>query len=179
MSYTDATATHASILSWPPSTRLVNTLGFVACFGMIGFGLFLQHVLKLEPCPMCILQRIAIIGTGCVFAIAALHAPQGWGRKVYGGLLLLTTGIGAALSARHVWLQNFIPEDKELACGMDMSYMMDVFPIFEVLGMILKGTGDCTEVVWTFLGLSIPAWTLVSFIGLAAIAVYGNWIRTR
>jgi disulfide bond formation protein DsbB len=146
---------------------------------MLGFGYFLQYVQGLEPCPMCILQRIAIFFTACIFLLAALHNPQRWGAKVYGVLLALTTGIGAVLSMRHIWLQYFIPEDTALACGMSYDYMMEVFSPFEALTMILRGTGDCTEVVWTFLGLSIPSWTLACFLILGAVGVTRNWMRAQ
>jgi disulfide bond formation protein DsbB len=128
---------------------------------------------------MCILQRIALFVTGCVFLAAALHNPRHWGAKVYGVLLALTIGMGAAISMRHIWLQYFIPDDSALACGMSYDYMMEVFSPFEALTMILRGTGDCTEVVWTFLGLSIPSWTLICFLILGIIGIARNWMRTE
>lgn len=166
-------------LSWLPSRRTTNFLGFAACAAMLGFGYFLQYVQGLEPCPMCILQRIAIFFTGCVFLVAALHNPRDWGAKVYGVLLALTIGIGAAFSIRHIWLQYFISEDSALACGMSYDYMMEVFSPFEALTMILRGTGDCAEIVWTFLGLSIPSWTLICFLILGAVGVARNWMRAE
>lgn len=162
---------------WLLSQRLINSLGFTACVAMMGFGYFLQYIMNLEPCPMCILQRIAIVTVGFVFLLAALHNPRGWGARIYAALLALTTGIGAALSLRHVWLQNFLPADRELACGGGLDYMLEVFSPGEALAMVLAGTGDCTEVAWSFLGLSIPAWTLVCFILLGSIGVTRNWIR--
>lgn len=162
---------------WFPSRRLVNSLGFAACAAMLGFGYFLQYVMYLEPCPMCILQRIAIVAVSFVFLLAALHNPRAWGARVYAVMLALTTGIGAALSSRHVWLQHFLPADRELACGGGLDYMLEVFSPGETLAMILAGTGDCTEIVWSFLGLSIPAWTLVCFILLGSVGVTRNWMR--
>jgi disulfide bond formation protein DsbB len=162
---------------WLPSRRLTNFLGFTACALMLGFGYFLQYVMALAPCPMCILQRIAIVAVGCVFLAAALHNPRVWGAKIYGILLGLTTVTGAALSMRHIWLQYFLPEGQEPACGMALDYMIEELPPWEVLTNILAGTGDCTEVVWTFLGLSIPTWTLVCFVILGILGVTRNWMR--
>lgn len=162
---------------WLPSRRWINFLGFASCAAMLGFGYILQYVMFLEPCPMCILQRIAIVAVGSVFLVAALHNPHVWGAKIYAIGLALTVATGAALSMRHIWLQYFMPEDQEPACGMALDYMIEVLPPGEVLTNILAGTGDCTEVVWTFLGLSIPAWTLVCFVVLGIVGVTRNWMR--
>jgi disulfide bond formation protein DsbB len=162
---------------WLPSQRLVNFLGFAACASMLGFGYFLQHIMRLEPCPMCILQRIAIVAVGCVFLVAALHNPRVWGARIYGVMVAITVATGAALSMRHIWLQYFLPEGQEPACGMALDYMLEELPPTEVLTNILAGTGDCTEVVWTFLGLSIPAWTLVCFVVLGIVGVTRNFMR--
>lgn len=162
---------------WLPSRRWVNFLGFIACASMLGFGYFLQHMMLLEPCPMCILQRMAIAAVGCVFLVAALHNPLVRGARIYAVILALMVAVGAALSMRHLWLQYFLPEDQAPACGMALDYMMEVFSPGEVLAMVLAGTGDCTEVVWTFLGLSIPGWTLVCFVILGIVGVTRNWMR--
>ena len=160
------------------SRRAINALGFAACIGMLGFGYVLQYVEGLEPCPLCILQRIAILGLAIVFLIAALHHPRSGGAKVYGLLLLLTAGIGASLSARQIYLQYFLPKDAEPACAsLGLDYMLEVFSPIEVITTILKGTGDCAEVVWTFLGLSIPSWTLVCFVFLGSVGVVRNFMR--
>lgn len=162
---------------WLPSRRWVNFFGFAACAGMLGFGYVLQYVMYLEPCPMCILQRMAIVAIGSVFLLAALHNPRAWGARIYAVVLALTVAIGAGLSMRHIWLQYFLPEDQEPACGMALDYMVEVFSPGEVLAMILAGTGDCTQVVWDFLGLSIPAWTLVCFVVLGVVGVTRNWMK--
>ncbi len=160
-----------------PSRRLLNVLGFLACAGMLSFGYYLQFVLQLEPCPLCILQRVAIFSTGLVFLAAALHHPGGWGARLYALLLAVTIGSGVVLSLRHVWIQYFIPEDQKPTCGMALDYMLEVLSPWQTLKQVLKGTGDCALINWSFLGLSIPAWTLVCFILLGAVGITRNWLR--
>lgn len=177
MSSSEMSATLPLPLAWPLSRRWVNALGSGACVAMLGFGYFLQFGLGLEPCPLCILQRLAILATAVVFLVAALHNPAGWGHRVYAGLLTLTLGSGIALSSRHSWLQYFHTGDEAGLCGMSLEYMLDVLSPWEIIKTVLKGTGDCTRIDWSFLGLSIPAWTLICFVVLAAIGITRNWQR--
>lgn len=117
----------------------------------------------LEPCPLCWLQRFGFMGAGLVSLLAFLHGPVGFGNRVYGFFLVLTAGAGLGIAGRQLWLQS-LPEDQVPACGPSVDYMLDVLPWFDVLKTALKGTGDCAEVVWRFLGLSIPGWTALFFI---------------
>lgn len=158
-----------------PSRRLTNTLGFLACVGMLAFGYYLQFYLNLEPCPMCVFQRIAILCLGIVFAIAATHDPHAGGARVYGVLLGLVAAIGASISARHVYLQN-LPEDQIPACGPDLGMMLEMFPVSETIIMVLRGSGDCAEILWQFLGLSIPGWTFICLVSLGAVGLVRNLI---
>jgi len=134
---------------------------FVACAGLIGFGLFLQHARGLEPCPMCILQRYAFVLTGAIALVAALHNPQRTGRWVYSVLMLLAAGFGGGVAIRHVYLEHNPPQIFD--CGADLGFLMESFPLAEALPMIFRGTGDCSQVLWRFLGLSIAEWALVWF----------------
>ena len=134
-------------------------------------ALYMEHAMELEPCPMCIMQRVMVIATAIVALLAAIHGPGTTGIKVYGGLSVLTAAIGGSISARQIWLQS-LPEDQVPACGPGLDYLLDVFPLTEVLTMVLSGDGTCAEVVWQFLGLSIPAWTLIGFIGLISIGIF-------
>jgi disulfide bond formation protein DsbB len=135
---------------------------FAVCAGLIAFAMVLQHVMDLEPCPMCILQRYAFIGVGLIALAAAIHDPRGPGRWIYSGLLVLVAGLGAGVAARHVWLEHNPPAI--YGCGADLGFMVDTFPLAEALPMIFRGTGDCTEVLWRFLGLSIAEWALIWFL---------------
>lgn len=148
------------------SYRVLNLLGAVACaVGLLMAVLYFQEVLGLEPCPMCIFQRVAMLAAGIVFLLAALHGPRGGGRWVYSLLTLVPLGIGAFIAGRHTWLQK-LPEDQRPACGPTLDYLMDMMPLREVVETVLKGDGNCAKIDWTLLGQSLPAWTLVSFVGL-------------
>ena len=141
--------------------RLIYLAIFLACAGLMGFGLYLQHVENLEPCPLCILQRYAFIATGLVALIAAIHGPGRLGRWLYSVLIVVAAGSGAIVAGRQSWLQHYPP--KVLDCGPDLAYMIDSFPIAQVLPKVFKGEGDCAKVAWKFLGLSIQEWALVWF----------------
>ena len=134
-------------------------------------ALYMEHAMGLEPCPLCILQRIAVIATGVVALIAALSNPGILGIRIFGVISVFTASLGAALSIRQLWLQN-LPEDEIPACGPGLDYLMDVFPLTEVLSMILTGDGSCAEVVWSLFGINIPGWTLIGFFGLIAINLF-------
>ena len=137
---------------------------------MMGVALYMEHAMNLEPCPLCIMQRVMVIAVGAIALVAAIHNPQHKGIKVYGaGLTMFALG-GAGPAGRQLWLQS-LPADEVPACGPSLDYLMDVFPLAEVLSLVLSGDGTCAEVVWTFLGISIPGWTLVGLIGLMAIGV--------
>jgi disulfide bond formation protein DsbB len=158
------------------SQRMIFLGGFVICAGLMAAALFFQHVMGLEPCPLCIFQRIAVIGTGLVLLIGGLHDPSAWGRRAYGGLTVLTAGAGAGIAARHVWLQN-LPFDRQPGCSYEFEYMLDNFPLTKTLKLVFAGSGDCAQVLWTFLGLSMPTWTLlffIGFIGLGLMLIFTN-----
>ena len=157
--------------------RLIYLAIFLACAGLMGFGLYLQHVENLEPCPLCILQRYAFIATGLVALIAAIHGPGRLGRWLYSVLIVVAAGSGAIVAGRQSWLQHYPP--KVLDCGPDLAYMIDSFPIAQVLPKVFKGEGDCAKVAWKFLGLSIPEWALVWFALFIISAVLGLARRGR
>jgi len=153
--------------------RAGNFAGFLACVGMMACALFFQYAMDLEPCPLCVFQRVGTIALGLAFLIAAIHNPAGWGRGVYVMLVPIVGLAAAAVSARHVWLQN-LPKDQVPACGPDLSFMLDVFPFFEVLSTVLSGSGECAKISWQFLGLSMPAWTLIL---LGALSAWALWVN--
>jgi disulfide bond formation protein DsbB len=158
--------------------RTFAALGFLACAAGIGFALFLQYGRGLEPCPMCIFQRIAMIATGAVFLIGALHGPRGNGRWVYGGLAFVTAAIGAGIAARQVWLQS-LPADQVPACGPTLSYLLHMLPVSRVITLVLKGDGSCAKIEGEWLGITLPGWTLIAFIGLALFALAGPVLARR
>jgi len=152
------------------SLRALFFYGALASAAMIGTALFLQYQQDLEPCPLCIFQRVFVIITGVIMLVAALHNPAAVGRRVYGLLLLIPGIAGVIVAGRHVWLQS-LPPDQVPECGPGLEYMLQAFPFHEAMSMVFKGSGECAAVQWTFLGLSIPAWTLMIFIGLCVFAV--------
>ena len=152
-----------------PTRRAAYFLGFLVCAALMAFALYLQYGLGLEPCPLCVFQRIAMIATGVVFLIAALHNPGRGGAAFYAVLTLITAGIGAGLAAWHIWIQGQ-PKGSVPSCGMGLDYMLDTMPLFDVISRVLKGSGECAEQGWIFLGLAIPSWTFVFFVAIIAAA---------
>ena len=143
-----------------PTPRIFYSIIFAICASLLGFGLYLEHAVGLEPCPLCIFQRVAYIVIGLFALIAAIHNPQKLFERIYTGLILITSLCGAGIAGRQIWLQH-LPEDKIPECGPGLEYMLDAFPFTEALRMILSGSGECAEVQWTFLSFSIAEWSIV------------------
>ncbi|MEM7082377.1 MAG: disulfide bond formation protein B [Pseudomonadota bacterium] len=155
-----------------------NWLGFAVCLGMMAYALYAQYVLLLEPCNLCIFQRIAVIAMGLVFLIAALHRGAGRAvRRVYGALVGLFAAFGVAVAGRHVYIQS-LPADEVPACGPSLDYLMDAFPMTEALRLVFFGSGRCAEIDWSLFGLSMPAWVLISVLPLGLAGIWWNWRDT-
>jgi disulfide bond formation protein DsbB len=148
-----------------PPRRIGYLLGFLVCVGLMGYALYLQYVEGLEPCPLCMLQRVCVMAMGVVFLVAAFHNPGRVGAGVYALLQLLIGGAGAAIAARQVWLQS-LPKDQVPACGMGLNYMLETLPFTDAMRQVLEGSGECAEKGWEFLHLSIAGWTLVFFVAM-------------
>lgn len=158
-------------LRW--SFRVQCLAGFLVCAGLLAFAIFMQIKMGLEPCPLCIYQRIAFAAVGVLFLFAALHGPSSrGGRGVYGVLVFLAAAVGAGIAGRHVYVQ-LLPKDLGSSCGPPLSFLAETMGPFEVFRTVLTGTGDCGNIDWTFLGLSMPMWSLVWFVllGLWALLV--------
>ena len=153
-----------------PPRRIAYLLGALVCAGLMGWALWLQYGLGLDPCPLCSLQRLAVIGMGIVFLVAAAHNPGRFGAGIYAGLALVLGVFGAVIAFRHVWIQH-LPKDQVPACGMGLDYMLETLPLTDVLSKVFKGTGECAEAGWYFLGLAIPAWTFVFFVAMTMAAL--------
>ena len=145
-----------------PAPRTLFFCIFLACISLLGFGLFLEHVKGIEPCPLCILQRIAYLGIALIALIAAIHNAGKLFHRLYSILLIVVAMAGGGVAIRQVWLQH-LPPDKVPECGPGLEYMLDAFPFADALKMVLTGSGECAEVRWTFLSLSIPEWSLICF----------------
>lgn len=135
---------------------------FLFCVALIATALYFQHGLGMDPCPLCIMQRLAVIGIGIVSLLAAVHNPSPLFLRIYALLVTVIAAVGAGIAARHVWLQG-LPPDEVPACGPGLDYIMETFPLGEAMDMILRGSGECAAVSWRLLGLSMPGWTLVIF----------------
>lgn len=150
--------------------RALCALGFAACAVAMAFALYLEHFRHLEPCAMCIFQRIAMIATGLAFLAGALHGPRAGGRWAYAVLAAVAAGAGIGIAGRHVWLQS-LPPDQVPACGPTLDYMLGMLPWREVVEIVLKGDGECAKINAAWLGVALPAWTLLAFVGLALYAL--------
>lgn len=152
--------------------RMVFGLVFLYCLTMILVArLYFQGHLMLEPCPLCVMQRFFVISTAVVVLVALIHNAGIRGRRIYSALALLSSLGGLIASTRHVWLQS-LPPDQVPECGPGIDYIMEVFSLSEALQMIFAGSGECSEVLWKFLGLTIPGWTLVAFAFMFAVLVF-------
>jgi disulfide bond formation protein DsbB len=138
------------------------------CLGMLSFGMYLQHVVGLEPCPMCIVQRYAMVLMGLVALLGAFVSSRIPTLMVGGTVVLLAEG-GAYVAARQSWLQWNPPE--AVSCGRDFYGMIETFPLKQAIPMIFKGSGDCSKVDWTFLGGSIANWSFVVFLVMGTVAL--------
>jgi disulfide bond formation protein DsbB len=153
-----------------PPRRMAYALGFIVCAALMGWALWLQYGVGLEPCPLCMFQRVCVSAVGIVFLIAAIHNPRRIGAAFYAVLTLIIAGAGAAFAARQIWLQA-LPKDQVPACGMGIGYMMQTLPFLDVVRKVLEGSGECAEKGWVFLGLSIAGWTFVFFVAMIAAAI--------
>ncbi len=153
----------------------VNFSGALLCALLLGYAYYLQFVQHLEPCPLCIFQRVALLVLGCVLLLAALHHPQTRaGARVYAVFVALCALAGIGVALRHIYIQN-LPPGSVPSCGATLEYMFEVFPATEVIRKVLTGSGECATINWTFLGLSMPWWVLFWFVILGAAGFIANW----
>ena len=145
---------------------------------LLAYGYYLQFHEGLEPCPMCIFQRLCYMAIAATGIIAATHGPARVATLAYCGLTTLFAGIGAAIAGRQVWLQH-LPEDRIPECGPGLEFMLEVYPLAEVIRTALKGTGECATVDWTFAGLSIADWSLICFVLFSLAHILFGWRAFR
>jgi len=155
--------------------RLLYAAPALACAGLLAFGYYLQYFDHQDPCPLCLVQRGFYYGILLVFAVAALHSPGRTGKFVYCAAATVLALGGFGVTARQVWLQH-LPADQVPACGPDLFFMVENFPLSRTLEKLFMGSGQCAEVNWKFLGLSIAEWSLAWF---AAFALYALWLAFR
>ena len=156
-----------------PGVRPGNLVGVLVCASLMAYALYAQYVLYLDPCPLCVFQRIAVIALGLVFLVAAIHGPGRTGSRFYAGALALVTAGGVAVAGRHLWLQSLPPEEVP-ACGPGLGYILDTFPLGEALARVFSGSGECANIDWQLLGLSMPAWVLIAILITGSAGVWNN-----
>ncbi len=142
---------------------------------LLGYAYYAQFVLHLDPCPLCIFQRVGVFAMGLVFLIAAAHDPVGGFKRAYAALLALSALATAGVAVRQLYIQS-LPEGSVPACGASLDFMLKVFSLSEVLVKVLTGSGECAKVTWRFLGLAMPGWVLIAVLVLGA---FGVWINLR
>ena len=157
------------------TARRGNLLGSLACLGLLAYAYYAQFFMHLEPCPLCIFQRVGIFVLGAVFLSAAAQDPRRVGRRLYALLLTLAALATIGVALRHLYIQS-LPPDSVPACGASLDFMLKVFSLSEVLVKVLTGSGECAKVTWTFLGLAMPAWVMISAAGLGG---FGIWVNLR
>ena len=165
----------ANPLAW--TFRAQFLAGFVLSYALIGAALYIEHGMLMMPCPLCILQRIAVAALGAVFLVGGLHAPRGAvGRRAYGLLALVPSAAGAWLAGRHVWIQSLPPSEVPACTSMGLDYMVEALGPMKALATALQGSGECAKVDAIF-GVSIPMWSLLWFAALAALALFAAFRR--
>jgi disulfide bond formation protein DsbB len=147
------------MMNQPRPFYLLLTVG---CACLLGYGYYLQFVDGLEPCPLCIFQRVAFIAVILIALAGFIHGPKGVGLRIYSTLISVAALTGGGIAGRQVWLQHLPPEAVP-ACGPDLSFMLEAFPIADTIRMVFTGSGECAEVNWRFLSLSIAEWSLICF----------------
>jgi disulfide bond formation protein DsbB len=166
----------ALILDLPARAIFAAIAAF--CLGSVLTAIFyFPGYLGLEPCPLCIVSRMTFIAIGTAAFIAALHGPTGLALKVYGGLVAALAAAGIGVSARHSWIQHNPPRME--SCGADLDFILNTMPLAQALPRIFSGTGSCSKVDWSLLGLSIPEWAAVCYLGILAAAIWTAFLRPR
>lgn len=162
------------------SSRGIFLAIFLLCAAFMGYALYAQHGLGLQPCNLCILQRYAMTGLGLVALVAALHGPRGWGIRVYGLLALLLAASGAGVAYKHWTIQNLSPEEKlALTCEAPLDFLLENKSIGDALKVVFSGGGNCGDIDWLFLGLGMPAWVCICFVGFALLILWRGVLAPR
>lgn len=157
------------------SKKMKYFIGFLFCCALMTYALYAQYVLNLEPCPLCIFQRLAVIAMGIIFLLCSIIDPKSKISKLLASFsFTAAASIGIAVASRHVWLQN-LPSDQVPGCGPGLDFMLSTFPLAEVLEMVLSGSGECANVDWSFLSLSMPSWVIISFFVMLIYAIWTNY----
>ncbi len=151
------------------TVRQTNIIAFFFCIALLGIAYYFQYVQLLEPCPLCLLQRFVVLVLAMLFLLG-IQLRQ----KIYVGiqnsLVILVAIAGMGFAGRKVWLEQN-PHDLLLSCGPGLEYMFENFPFHQTINLLFQGSGDCTQVDWIFLGLSMSAWMFLFFLCFALLGL--------
>lgn len=151
----------------------INLLAALVCAGMLGYAIYSEKVLGYVPCPLCMFQRVCIGALGIVFLVAGLHRAKRVGSIVHGVLIFLVAGGTGWVAGRHVWIQHQ-PPGSVPSCGAPLDTLMEMFPLHDVIRRVMTGGGECGNVDWTFLGISMPGWVLIAAVALGLVGIVNN-----
>jgi disulfide bond formation protein DsbB len=157
------------------TARAANSLGFLACAALLGYAYYAQFALHLEPCPLCIFQRVGVLAMAVTFALAAALDPVSWGRKLYAAAIVIAALATVGIAARHLYIQS-LPAGSVPACGASLDWMLKVSPLPDVIVKVLSGSGECAKVSWRLFGLSMPGWVLIAAV---CLGLWGLWANLR
>ncbi|MFT7371756.1 MAG: disulfide bond formation protein DsbB [Oleiphilaceae bacterium] len=158
--------------------KLLSMTGFITCVALLAAAYYFEFALEMEPCPLCIMQRVAtlMVALGCLASFFLTERPIAL--LIASGWTLLSSFFGIYLTHHHNWLQN-LPADQVPSCGPSLEYMLDAFPIMEVVTVLLRGNGNCAEISWSFAGLSMPSLLMIFFIVFAFASSYGTFVAWK
>ena len=157
--------------------RTFQAVSLSACIGLLAYAYYAQYYLYLEPCPLCILQRVVVLLLGLNALIALIHAPQTRVRRVYAINGVGLASLGCLVAGRHVYLQS-LPPDKAPECGPGLEYILDTLPFNQAIMKIFTGSGECASVDWTLAGLNMPAWVLGAMAVFCLSSVGSMWMKS-
>lgn len=160
------------------SNRITALFGLVACICVLSTAYYLEQQYMLASCPLCILQRVIFMAMAVVFAYGCIGKLAGGMRYVYSSSLIIFSTLGMAIAGRQLWLQYFAPPQK-LSCSASIQRLMELYPIFDVLKIILTGSGECAAIDFTILGLSIAAWSFGLFTLISAAMIYVLYLQKK
>jgi disulfide bond formation protein DsbB len=145
--------------------RKLNALGFIICALLLSMAFYLQIYQGLEPCPLCVLQRIAILLLSFIFFVGIWYIhTKPLSLRIHSAAIIITAILGAVAAIRQIWLQHLPADQLPASCGPDLGYLFGNFPFFQAMQLVFSGNGECTKVTWEFLNLSMPEWTLIFFL---------------
>lgn len=154
-----------------PSTKQLFLITFLACAGLLLAAYYFEYVMFLDPCPLCIMQRIAVLMIGLIALSGYFFVTTELQQRIHAGGLFIVSWFGIGVAGRHVWIQS-LPADQVPTCGPSLEYMVETLPWADVISIMLRGNGNCAEALWSFMGISMPQWVLIWFVGFLASSIY-------